>query len=464
MKSTDRRTFLKVLGAGTAAMAAPFELRAAGGPSPRIHRVHHIPVPDYTYGNRHPGVESLLFSLAADGVRLYRTALEHPLGGPDGLIAANDTVLLKVNSQWKYRGCTNSDVLRGLIQRLLEHPDGFTGEVVVVENTQERASFDCDTVNGCDGGTQEVHANAENESHSFSWVVDTLFQDPRVTKKLFDGFRRTFITTDDHATEGYRKIGTVSYPCFFTPRGTRVELKEGIWTGSGFDSQRLKWINIPVMKDHKDLNVTGCLKHMYGIMTTWDELLPHHDPYQAGQVIGDFYSLVRPPILNVLDHIWVSWGSLCGYPPELTVRRDMLCAGTDPCAMDAWSARHILLPISADPAHDPDIPGYFREYLTDARDVINGRGGLFGVPLTIEEADIVATHQDQREILLGLARSGADIRLSWAGGRPPYRVERSLTADFAAPQIVVDGVMTGDAIDVGAASGATNWFYRVTGS
>ena len=33
------------------------------------------------------------------------------------------------------RGGTNTDVLKGLIARILEHPDGFTGEVVVVEAT-----------------------------------------------------------------------------------------------------------------------------------------------------------------------------------------------------------------------------------------------------------------------------------------------------------------------------------------
>ena len=47
------------------------------------------------------------------------------------LLRAGDVVLLKVNAQWKYRGCTNSDVVRGLVQRILEHPDGFAGEVVI---------------------------------------------------------------------------------------------------------------------------------------------------------------------------------------------------------------------------------------------------------------------------------------------------------------------------------------------
>jgi UDP-N-acetylglucosamine:LPS N-acetylglucosamine transferase len=33
-------------------------------------------------------------------------------------------------------------------------------------------------------------------------------------------------------TDGYRRYEDVSYPCFTTPGGRRVELREGIWTGT----------------------------------------------------------------------------------------------------------------------------------------------------------------------------------------------------------------------------------------
>jgi len=47
-------------------------------------------------------------------------------GGPDGIIAANDVVVIKINYQWDQRGGTNTDLLRGLIRSLIDHPDGFT--------------------------------------------------------------------------------------------------------------------------------------------------------------------------------------------------------------------------------------------------------------------------------------------------------------------------------------------------
>lgn len=70
------------------------------------------------------------------GQPFYKSETIGPESGPNGIIAADDVVLVKINAQWNQRGGTNTDVLKGLIARILEHPDGFTGEVVVVENTQ----------------------------------------------------------------------------------------------------------------------------------------------------------------------------------------------------------------------------------------------------------------------------------------------------------------------------------------
>lgn len=64
------------------------------------------------------------------------------MGRPDGIIERNDVVLIKVNCQWKCRGTTSTDVVRRLIHRILQHPDGFDGEVVIFENGQGVGAFD----------------------------------------------------------------------------------------------------------------------------------------------------------------------------------------------------------------------------------------------------------------------------------------------------------------------------------
>lgn len=53
-----------------------------------------------------------------------------------GLIASDDFVLFKVNCQRDERGGTNTDLLRALIQAVLDHPDGLTGEILVADNGQ----------------------------------------------------------------------------------------------------------------------------------------------------------------------------------------------------------------------------------------------------------------------------------------------------------------------------------------
>ena len=111
-----------------------------------IFRITDCPAPK-GLRNHHEGMDALLDLMGRHGLKFYGTAEEGPdIGGTDGLIEAFDVVLVKVNAQWKYRGCTNSDVVRGLIQRILEHPDGFDGEVVIFENGQGGGSLDCDTM------------------------------------------------------------------------------------------------------------------------------------------------------------------------------------------------------------------------------------------------------------------------------------------------------------------------------
>lgn len=463
---SSRRAFLKTVGAGTAGLAAARYARSSETARSQIFRVYNIPTPDFSWTNNHPGIESLLFRLASAGRHFYQSASGHPLSSRTGMIASDDVVLVKVNAQWKYRGATNSDVVRGVIQRILDHPDGFTGEIVIIENGQGRGSLNCDTTAGCDGGTREVHANAENESHSFSWMVDELFQDSRVGERLLDGVRQSFIDENDHDTEGFRRDeNAISYPCFFTPQGRRIELKHGIWDGQAFDKSKLKWISIPTMKDHKDLNVTGCSKMMYGMMSLWGMPFDFHVPQEGGRLIGNFYTTIGEPVIHILDNIWVPHASLCGYPPDTTTRRNMICAGFDPLAVDSWAARHILYPISGDPAHDPDIPGLFRSYLLEAVDVLNANGGVDGGrEAIIDPARIDVEHQDQREVQVALSKSGADINLTWGGGRAPYRVEKDVTPAFSGPSVMVQSLWDNEYTDFGAASDDQTWYYRVLGS
>ena len=351
-----------------------------------IFRVTDCPVPSGS-GNHHEGLDALLSLMESYGLKFYRASGEAGVGGKDGLIGRSDVVLVKVNAQWKYRGCTNSDVVRGLIQRVLEHPDGFDGEVIVFENGQGGGSLECDTMWGRQYPDKGVHANAEDERHSFSYLVDRVFADSRVSNYLLDPVREIFISEGDHSTDGYRRLGDVSYPCFTTVKGNRVELKDGIWNGKGFDG-RLKLINMPVLKHHGGCGVTGALKSYYGVLSMADgnRSMRHYD--RLGVHCGKMVSEVRAPVVSILDCIWVTQVMWAGYPPAYTTRLNQLLASVDPVALDYWASKNLLYPIDGNVEHHPDKFDALRNYLVQARDVINSGDGVGGLKVTLDESNI----------------------------------------------------------------------------
>jgi uncharacterized protein (DUF362 family) len=329
-----------------------------------IYRVTNCPIPTGE-GNHHAGLDALLSLMSDNGLKLYRTHKVSDIGSVDGCIDREDVVLIKVNAQWKYRGATNSDVIRGLIQRILEHPDGFNGEIVIFENGQSVGSMNCDMMRG-NSYPEGVHANAEDENHSFSYLV---------------------ISSDDHLTDGYRKLTNVSYPCFTTAKGNRIELKEGIWNGAKHNDN-LKLINVPVLKHHGGCGITGALKNFYGVLSMVDGKRPERHYAKLGQHCGEMVALVRTPVINILDCIWVTQVGLAGYPPEKTTRLNQLLASIDPVALDYWAAKHLFYPIDNNVEHHPDRFSALQDGLIQAQEVINSAGGIYGQKVTMDEFNI----------------------------------------------------------------------------
>jgi len=297
------------------------------------------------------GFKALLSLMVDKGLKFYRSREEGKHSGPDGLIPRDAVVVIKVNSQWDERGGTNTDLVESIIRAVTEHPDVYAGEVVVADNGQAQYGS---TRQG--GSLDYERNNAEETSRSIRKVVDGFSWGHRVSTFLWDTITTTkvdeyFMGDDgdgyfvDEGVSGGSAL-RVSYPKFKTEHGTRVSFRHGVWLPdvSGYDGEKLKVINVPVLKAHFIYGVTGCVKHYMGVVS--DKLTggdSHRSVRRGG--MGTEMAATRMPTLNVLDAIWVNAnpGSGPSSPYDQATRLNTVMAGTDPVALDYWASKHVLM-------------------------------------------------------------------------------------------------------------------------
>jgi hypothetical protein len=298
-------------------------------------------------GNMDSAVGALLDMMESEGLDFYETA-----STPSGLIGCNDVIILKANGQWSSRGGTNTDLVKSVISAIFTHPDGFTGEVVVADNGQGLGNLDFN------------YANSYYHNQSLTDVVNS-FDGFNISTFLWDSLR--FRAVDEYSNgnlhDGYVLNDTwnpdteifTSYPKFRTIHGTYISFRNGVWNNeTGYDSDRLKVINMPVMKSHFRYGVTGCVKNYMGlpkghIVGTVDPAIPHEHFSIALGGMATLMVQTRAPVLNILDMIWVN-----AHPLESSAQRgpwstylgasftDIIGASQDPVALDYWASKNVL--------------------------------------------------------------------------------------------------------------------------
>jgi hypothetical protein len=370
------------------------EPRLSPPPDYRAQVFHVFDCPQDPVGDRFLGVDYLVTLMGREGLKFYRSPNQSQESGPDGIIAADDVVVIKINYQWAQRGGTNTDVLRGLIRRIVDHPDGFAGEIVVCENAQFASTQ----------GFNRSENNAQVITLSPLAIV-TGFQQQGVNISLFDWtlIRGTQVTeySQGNMTNGYVVYpyngsfnGRLSYPKFQTGNGTYISIRNGIWSPAEqrYDRDRLKFINVPVLKSHHSTyGATVCVKNYMGVVTSLLSTNSHNAI--ANGILGALMGEIQLADLNILDCIWINANPYTGPATSYggATRRDMLVASTDPVAADIWAVRHILIPgFLANgytppwptPSADPDNPNSaFRNYLDNSMNRILAAG----YPVTNDE-------------------------------------------------------------------------------
>ena len=299
------------------------------------------------------GVAELINLMGNHGSLFYKSPTAGRNKGSTGFIACDDTIIIKVNSQWDQRGGTNTDLLKALIQAIADHPDGFVGEIILADNGQAQYGS-----TGKGGSLDYSRNNAEDISQSVQKVVDS-FADYKVSTYLWDNIttKRVNEYSEDNVEDGYvtnasvnpRTGAIVAYPKFKTKFGTYISFKLGVWNPGtqSYDSDRLKVINVPVVKSHMGFGVTASVKHYMGV--TSDKLTGQlgaraHNTVGTGGM-GTEMVETRFPILNIVDAIWVNANPRGGpgTPYYAATRTNVIAASTDPVALDYWAAKNILL-------------------------------------------------------------------------------------------------------------------------
>jgi len=299
-------------------------------------------------GREHAHISELLDLMSSKDLLFYRSWKSGVNQGPQGLIGDNDVVLIKINEEWPHRGGANTDVLKELIQAIVDHPDGFAGEIVVADNGQWQGSMDW------------PESNAEDSSQSTQDVVNMFLSSHHVSTYSWIPIRGTRVHeySDGDMTDGYILYDTadpeteiyVSYPKFRTQFGTYISFKNGVWNGTGYE-KRLKVINIPVLKSHGSYGVTASLKHYMGVQSQGEGdvgLANGHSTVATGGM-GTLMVETGLPTLNIVDAIWINANpppsSLAGpsTPYDRATRVNVLMASTDPAALDYWAAKYVLV-------------------------------------------------------------------------------------------------------------------------
>ena len=184
----------------------------------------------------------------------------------------------------------------------------------------------------------------------------------------------------------------VSYPKFTTIYGTQISFKYGVYKPEieDYDIDKLKVINVPVLKTHMIYGVTGAVKHYMGVPS--DKLSAGlgyriHSAVGVG-AMGTLMAQTRVPVLNIVDAIYINAVPKDGpsTPYMSATQTNIIAASTDPVAIDYWASKNILCRVCEanndnTSTMDPNnlAEGGFGDWLRLSLDELNAAGYGFTV-------------------------------------------------------------------------------------
>ena len=314
-----------------------------------------------------PAIDTLFLMMKTQNINLYKTAAQ-----PSGLVGSDDIVIIKGSFQWDFRNTTSTDRIKGLIWRILQHPDGFAGEILIGDNTQWAPIGEDD--NNSEDPNQCI-LDVINTFHSKGYPV-YIFRWADIMYNVVTEY------SDGDYTDGYPydPASKITYPKFQSPSGNYyISLKYGIWdpTSETYDHNRLCIVDFPVLKAHGWTGCTLGIKNWIGVLTVAyeDERFGGNDPMHFDYFFSP-YALVAKvmqvtfPKLTIIDGAWTNPERNYG---NIAIQLNMLSGSTDPFAASWYAAKYMLTPVAYYPEiTDPDYPiTYYNSYGTFLLNSIN---------------------------------------------------------------------------------------------
>lgn len=299
-----------------------------------------------------PAIDNLFLMMETQGTYLYKTYTH-----PSGIVGSNDIVIIKGSFQWDFRNTTNTDRIKGVIWQILNHPDGFTGEILVGDNTQW-ASIGEDDNNSED--TEQCILDVINTFYSKGYPV-YLFE----WKNIMNNVVTEYSEGDYNDGYPYDPVSKITYPKFQSPSGNHyISLKYGIWnaTNQTYNHDRLCIIDFPVLKAHGWTGATLAIKNWMGVLTVayqneryGGDNAMHYDYMFSEYALPAKVMQVTFPKLTIIDAAWANPERNYG---SIAIQLNMLLGSTDPFAASWYAAKYMLTPVAYYPDRtDPDILG-----------------------------------------------------------------------------------------------------------
>jgi len=326
------------------------------------------------------------------------------MGGIEKFIGKQDIVVLKPNMQWWNQGRTNLAAMKGFIDLVLSIPE-FSGEVIIAENNhfldESLPNAEQDNIRGWTH-MSEINGDIDGVNHNVNTMIEMYHNNghKNVTKyhwrdggpklDLWGNGQKGGVISSPAEGDGYVWIDDIfhfsgymglkswkvkmNYPVFTSSySGVTIDLKNGAYQRDGngrgeYTSQPVKLINFAVINDHGgDTGITSAIKNYMGITDLscgyWGtEPKGYSNVHWVGEkgyqyaragAVAYFMKTIRKADLNIITAEWVGWGDriLTNKATQLKT----ILAGLDPIALDYYSAKNIILPLSKNyDFHDPD--------------------------------------------------------------------------------------------------------------